>query len=73
MFVIFFHSLDHKIGTIYNLVDRVILLSHLVFQENFELFIKLLLENDYPLKLIFREVVFRLKKNYLVVKFSNKF
>jgi len=54
---------DHKIGIIYNLVDRAILLLHLSFQrENLKLCIKILLDNRYLLDLIFREINRRLKK-----------
>jgi len=57
------HPLCQKTGTIYNLIDRAILLSHPDFHEkNIELCIKLLLENGYPLNLIFQKINERLKK-----------
>jgi len=57
------HPICHKIGTIYNLVDRAFLLSHPDFQQkNIELCIKLLLDNGYPLDLIFEKINKRLKK-----------
>jgi len=47
------HPICHKIGTIYNLIDRAFLLSHPDFQQkNIELCIKLVLDNGYPLDLI---------------------
>jgi len=55
--------LCHKIGTIYNLVDRAILLLYPNFQQkNLEFCIKLLANNGYSLDLIFREINKRLKK-----------
>jgi len=58
----FSHPLRHKIGTIYNLIDRAFLLSHPKFQQkNLEFAIKLLLKNGYPLDLIFEKVNNRLK------------
>ncbi|XP_029674258.1 uncharacterized protein LOC115242254 [Formica exsecta] len=57
------HPLCHKKGTIMGLVDRAILLSHPRFQQkNLELVIKILLENGYPLSLIFKVLYRRLKK-----------
>jgi len=56
------HPYCHKIGTIYNLVDRAILLSHPSYQQkNLELCIRLLLENGYPITLIFKTINMRLK------------
>jgi len=56
------HPLCHKIGTIYNLTDRAFLLSHAKFhQKNLEIVIDLLLENGYPLSLIFEKINHRLK------------
>jgi len=47
------HPICHKIGTIFNLIDRAILLSHPKYhQKNIEKCIKLLLNNGYPLGLI---------------------
>jgi len=44
------HPLCHKIGTLYNLLDRAILLSHPKFHnKNINLCINILLENGYPL------------------------
>jgi len=57
------HPICHKVGTIYSLVDRAIKLSHPSFQEkNLRLCIKWLLENGYPLNLIFNKINLRLKK-----------
>jgi len=57
------HPICQKIGTIYNLVDRAFLLSHPDFQQkNIKLCIKLLLDNGYPLDLIFEKINKRLKK-----------
>jgi len=48
------HPNCHKIGTIYNLIDRATLLSHPKFhQKNIELCIKILRDNGYPLTMIF--------------------
>jgi len=56
------HPLCHKIGTIYSLVDRAFLLSHPKFhQKNISLVIDLLIENGFPLNLIFRKINERLK------------
>jgi len=56
------HPLCHKIGTIYNLVDRAFLLSHPKFhQKNITLVIDFLIENGFPLNLIFRKINERLK------------
>jgi len=57
------HPICQKIGTIYNLIDRAFLLSHPDFQQkNIELCIKLLLDNGYPLKIIFETINKRIKK-----------
>jgi len=51
-----------KRGTILSLVDRVFLLSHSDFHEkNFKFVISTLLNNDYPLKFIFRVINDRIK------------
>jgi len=48
------HPFTHKRGTMYSLVDRVLRLSHPNFhQKNFDYIIKILLDNGYPLHLIF--------------------
>ncbi|KYN36163.1 hypothetical protein ALC56_09483 [Trachymyrmex septentrionalis] len=47
------------------LIDRVLSLSYPIYhQENFELLIKILLNNGYPLKLIFSEIKNRLSKKF---------
>jgi len=52
----------HKIGTIYSLIDRAFLLSHPMFhQKNLELVVDLLLDNGYPLDLIFDKMNSRIK------------
>jgi len=57
------HPHCHKIGTIYKLVDRAVLLSHPSYQQkNLELCIRFLLENGYPAILIFKTINERLKK-----------
>jgi len=57
------HPLCHKVGTIYGLVDRAILLSHPNFQEkNLKYVIKVLMENAYPLELIFNRINIRIKE-----------
>jgi len=60
------NPLCHKIGTIYSLLDRAILLSmpHL-HKKNIELCIKLLMDNGYPLELIFNTINRRLKKLFV--------
>jgi len=56
------HPRCHKIGTIYNLIDRAVLLSHPKHQQkNLELCIKCLLDNGYPLKIIFEHINRRIK------------
>jgi len=60
------HPINHKIGIIYNLVERAIKLSHPSFhQKNLELCIRLLLDNGYPLDLIFNKMNLRLKKLFV--------
>ncbi|XP_011864472.1 PREDICTED: uncharacterized protein LOC105560198 [Vollenhovia emeryi] len=57
------HPDCHKIGTIYSLVDRAIMLSHPMFhQKNIEFAIRVLLENGYPLNLVFEKINKRIKK-----------
>jgi len=56
------HPWCHKIGTMYSLIDRAFLLSHPMFhQKNLELVIDLLLDNGYPLELIFEKIKARIK------------
>jgi len=58
-----FHSYPfaHKKGTVLSLIDRVISLSHPEFHnENFDLVIKTLVDNSYPLDLIFSTIRKRL-------------
>jgi len=55
------HPFNHKRGTMYSLIDRVIRLSHPEFQKNnFDYIIKVLLDNGYPLDLIFSTIRKRL-------------
>jgi len=57
------HPINHKVGTIYNLVDRAIKLSHPSFHEkNLRLCVEVLMNNDYPLELIFNKINTRIKK-----------
>ncbi|XP_018394985.1 PREDICTED: uncharacterized protein LOC108773618 [Cyphomyrmex costatus] len=56
------HPICHKIGTIYSLVDRAILLSHPEFQQkNLEQCITILLQNGYPIDFIFKYFNRRIK------------
>jgi len=55
------HPSTHKKGTIISLIDRVFTLSHPEFhKKNFDLIIKILIENGYPLDLIFWTIKKRL-------------
>jgi len=57
------HPLCHKVGTIYGLVDRALLLSHPNFQaKNLEYVIRILIDNAYPLELIFDRMNLRIKE-----------
>jgi len=57
------HPLCHKVGTIYGLVDRALLLSHPNFQEkNLTHVIRVLIDNAYPLELIFNRINLRIKE-----------
>jgi len=57
------HPLCHKIGTIYGLVDRAMLLSHPMYhQKNLEHIIGVLIDNGYPLDLIFSKINIRIKE-----------
>ncbi|KYN39722.1 hypothetical protein ALC56_05901 [Trachymyrmex septentrionalis] len=57
------HPVSQKIGTITRLVDRVVLLLNPKFHfDNLCFIIKVLLENDYPLNFIFKNINNRLKK-----------
>jgi len=57
------HPLCHKIGSIYSLMDRAVLLSHSTFhKKNLELVIGLLLDNGFPLNFIFNKINIRFKK-----------
>ncbi|XP_071638462.1 uncharacterized protein [Temnothorax longispinosus] len=56
------HPSSQKRGTIIGLIDRAFLLSHPRFhRKNLELIISILLNNDYPLDLIFNTIHERLK------------
>jgi len=60
------HSICQKIGTIFNLIDRAVLLSHPRYhQKNIELWINLLLNNGYPLNIIFERIKKKGLKRYL--------
>jgi len=68
------HSKAHKTGTIFSLIDRALLLSHPIYhQKNIELVIRILLDNAYPLQLIFNTINRRIN-NYIFKKlnFSDK-
>jgi len=56
------HLLCHKIGSIFSLVDRAVLLSHLTFhKKNLKLVINSLLDNGFYLDIIFNKINIRLK------------
>jgi len=56
------HPLSQKRGTILSLVDRAFLFSHPEFhQKNLEFVIKTLINNDYPLNVIFKVITDRVK------------
>jgi len=57
------HLLSQKKGTIIGLVDRIFLFSHFAefHQKNFAFTIKVLLETDYPLGLIFNTIGSKIK------------
>lgn len=60
------HPFSQKIGTLYNLFDRAIFLSHPKFhQKNIYKCIDLLLSNGYPLKTIFHYLKKRITKHSL--------
>jgi len=66
------HPLCQKIGIIYNLIDRAILLSHSKHQQkNIELCIKYLLDNGYPSTIIFEKINKRLKTLFMNKLSSN--
>jgi len=59
------HPFTHKRGTMYSLIDRVIRLFHPEFHKNnFDYIIKVLLDNGYPLDLIFFSIRRRLHTFY---------
>jgi len=59
------HLFIHKKGTIISLIDRVIMLSHPKFhKKNFDLIIKVLIDNGYPLRLIFTTIRKRLRQKF---------
>jgi len=66
------HPLCQKIRIIYSLIDRAVLLSHPKHrQKNIELYIKYLLDNGYPLKIIFEKINKRLKTLFMNKLSSN--
>jgi len=55
------HPFTQKRGTMYSLIDRILRLSHPKFHKNnFDHIIKILLDNGYPLDLIFTTIRRRL-------------
>jgi len=56
------HPLCHKIGSIFSLVDRAVLLSHPTFHRKNLKLVDLLLDNGFPLNIIFNKINIRLKK-----------
>jgi len=66
------HPVCHKVGMIYSLIDRAFLLSHPSYhQKNVEMIVNLLLENGYPLNLIFEKINSRLKTLIYNKRISN--
>jgi len=66
------HPMCHKIGIIYNLVDRALLLSHPSFhQKNLELIVNILQNNSYPTDIIFKYINLRAKKLFNTKLASN--
>jgi len=58
------HPIKQKIGVLYGVIDRVILLSHPIFhKENIIKAMHMLLANDYPMDLIFK--IFTRRLHYL--------
>jgi len=58
-----YHPTCHKVGTIFNLIDRAILLSHPRFHiRNITNCISILLDNGYPLNMIFHYANRRIRK-----------
>jgi len=52
-----------------DLVDKAFLLSYPEFhQKNFELIIKILLKNDYPLGFMFNSIASRIKSLFYIMK-----
>jgi len=67
------HPFLHKKGTIISLIDRVILLSHPKFhKDNFNFIINILMDNSYPLNLIFSTIKRRLHCRFLTHGPHNK-
>jgi len=67
------HPFLHKKGTIISLIDRVILLSHPEFhKDNFDFIINTLLDNGYPLNLIFSTIKRRLNYRFQKHDFHKK-
>jgi hypothetical protein len=57
------HPTHHKIGTIFSLIDRALLLSDpIYYNKNITFCIELLLDNGYPLEFIFKHINIRIKK-----------
>jgi len=63
------YPLCHKVGTIFSLINRAFLLSHPRFhQKNIKFIIGLLLDNGYPLNLIFEKINDRIKIISIITK-----
>jgi len=63
------HPTIHKKGTITSLTDRVITLSHPEFhKKNFDFIIKILMDNGYPLDMIFKTIKRRLFNRFVHLK-----
>jgi len=59
------HPFSHKRGIIYSLVDKVILYSHPTFhKENMNLIVNILIDNGYPLEVIFATIRKRLHSRF---------
>jgi len=65
------HSLTHKRGIIYEMIDKILLLSYPKFhQKNIEETINILLNNSYPLQFIFSSI--RSRINFMIKKDPSK-
>jgi hypothetical protein len=67
------HPIIHKKGTIISLVDKVLELSHPEFQaKNFSFITEILLDNNYPLEMIFSVIKKRLSTKFHLINNNQK-